>query len=254
MIATALVVGGALLGLSSAPHCAGMCGPLQCGLLGIRPATSTPSTSRLANVLAANAGRLTVYAAFGALAGTFGAFGQGLFATEKLRLGLRLLAALALVASAVKLAGYTDILAPFERVSAPLFRGVRRIVAPLLPGVAGQPESPFRAFAAGLLWGTVPCAVVWGAILAATGAGGPLGGALVLLAFGVATLPALLGVGLLTEIAARFAPKLGSSRLLAVPVAALALYAGGSAIRDYARPHACCDSGKAASAIVDAGR
>ncbi len=251
MIATALVAGGALLGLSSAPHCVGMCGPLQCGLLGVRPATSSTSTSSIAAVLAANAGRLTVYATFGALAGSFGAFGQGLFATEKLRLALRLLAALALVASAAKLAGYTDLLAPFERVSTPLFRGVRKLVGPLLP-TGSQPGGPLRAFAAGLLWGTVPCAVVWGAILAATGAGGPLGGALVLLAFGVATLPALLGVGLLTEIVARFLPKAANSRLLAVPVAALALYAGGSALRDYARPHACCDSGKAASAVIDA--
>ncbi|HEY4636993.1 MAG TPA: sulfite exporter TauE/SafE family protein, partial [Burkholderiales bacterium] len=48
---------------------------------------------------------------------------------------------------------------------------------------------------AGMLWGLLPCAMVYAALATATLAGGPAQGALAMLAFGAGTLPWLLGAG-----------------------------------------------------------
>jgi hypothetical protein len=50
-------------------------------------------------------------------------------------------------------------------------------------------------FAAGLLWGWLPCGLVYAALLAAAMAGDPARGALAMLAFGLGTLPWLLAAG-----------------------------------------------------------
>jgi sulfite exporter TauE/SafE len=51
-------------------------------------------------------------------------------------------------------------------------------------------------FEAGLLWGLLPCGLAMTGLLAAAAAGRPLGGAAVMLAFGVGTLPAHVGIAL----------------------------------------------------------
>jgi sulfite exporter TauE/SafE len=51
--------------------------------------------------------------------------------------------------------------------------------------------------AAGALWGWLPCGMVYSVLVTAMLAGSAFGGALVMLAFGLGTLPMLLGLGLL---------------------------------------------------------
>jgi sulfite exporter TauE/SafE len=52
------------------------------------------------------------------------------------------------------------------------------------------------SFAAGLLWGWLPCGLVYGALAAAALAGSPARGAAAMLAFGLGTLPNLLAIGI----------------------------------------------------------
>ena len=47
----------------------------------------------------------------------------------------------------------------------------------------------------GMIWGLVPCALVYGVLPIALFAGGPLEGAAVMLAFGLGTLPNLMAAG-----------------------------------------------------------
>ena len=49
----------------------------------------------------------------------------------------------------------------------------------------------------GLVWGLVPCALVYSVLPLALFAGGPVQGALVMLAFGIGTTPNLLALGML---------------------------------------------------------
>jgi hypothetical protein len=54
-----------------------------------------------------------------------------------------------------------------------------------------------RAYSVGLLWGLLPCGLVYSVLVTALVAGSPANGALVMLAFGAGTLPSLLAVGAL---------------------------------------------------------
>ena len=68
-----------------------------------------------------------------------------------------------------------------------------RLVAPLARRVY-PPRTGLQALAAGLAWGWIPCGMVYAALPLALVAGGPLQGALVMLAFGLGTLPNMLTV------------------------------------------------------------
>ena len=59
---------------------------------------------------------------------------------------------------------------------------------------SGRKSSIFGAFGTGLIWGMLPCGLVLTALLAAAVAPSPAEGALRMVVFGLATLPALIGV------------------------------------------------------------
>ena len=56
-------------------------------------------------------------------------------------------------------------------------------------------DRPVRAIGAGFIWGALPCGMVYSAVAIAVLAAGALDGALVMLAFWLGTLPALLALG-----------------------------------------------------------
>jgi hypothetical protein len=68
-------------------------------------------------------------------------------------------------------------------------------IQPLTGGLLPADTLP-RALALGLLWGWLPCGLVYGILLTAVMAGNPLNGAAIMLAFGLGTLPNLLFAGL----------------------------------------------------------
>jgi sulfite exporter TauE/SafE len=67
-------------------------------------------------------------------------------------------------------------------------------VQPVAARLLGAP-TPLGAYAAGLAWGWLPCAMVYAALFAAAAAGDPVRGAAAMAAFGAGTLPFLLAAG-----------------------------------------------------------
>jgi sulfite exporter TauE/SafE len=78
-----------------------------------------------------------------------------------------------------------------------------RLIGPFARRVY-PPRSFAQAGLAGLAWGWIPCGMVYAALPLALVAGGPLPGALVMLAFGLGTLPNLL----LVDVAAKQVSRL----------------------------------------------
>ena len=72
-----------------------------------------------------------------------------------------------------------------------LWRRIQPLTRRLLPA-----DTLPRALGLGLLWGWLPCGLVYGILLTALLAGDPLSGAAVMVAFGLGTLPNLLLAGL----------------------------------------------------------
>jgi len=54
-----------------------------------------------------------------------------------------------------------------------------------------------RSLLLGLLWGWLPCGLVYSALIIAAAAGGPLRGSVTMAAFGLGTLPAMSGLSFL---------------------------------------------------------
>ncbi|HMA90625.1 MAG TPA: sulfite exporter TauE/SafE family protein [Burkholderiales bacterium] len=214
----ALLVTGFLSGV----HCVGMCGGIVCAF--------SPNGGGLRRQLAFNFGRITSYAAVGAGAGLIGSAGAWAAGAAPAQAALYVLANAMLVLVGLHLAGAGRLLGGIEALGAPLWRRLQPLAARLLPA-----QRPSQAYAAGLVWGWLPCGLVYGALAAAAFAGGPAAGALAMLAFGLGTLPNLLAAGLaaarLRAFTARRAVRLAAGALVfgfgAVGLAQAAGIAGG---------------------------
>ncbi len=174
-----------LVGLLGGTHCVGMCG-------GIVGALSMGGPQRLSLHLAYNLGRILSYVLAGALVGALGAGSMALSEQLPLRLALLIFANLMLVALGFYLLGATRALALTEHWGQLLWRRIQPLGKRFLPA-----RSALQAFPLGLLWGWLPCGLVYSALASALGAGSPGEGALMMLAFGLGTLPNLLLAGLL---------------------------------------------------------
>lgn len=174
-----------LVGLLGGTHCVGMCG-------GIVGALSLGGPARWSMHLAYNAGRILSYTTAGALAGALGAAGIGLGGDAPVRIVLYLLANLMLVALGLYLLGVTRALAFTERLGQRLWLRIQPLTRRFLPA-----RTVAQAFPLGVLWGWLPCGLVYSALATALGSASVAGGALAMLAFGAGTLPNLLAAGIL---------------------------------------------------------
>ena len=187
------------LGVLRSAHCAATCGGIV-GALSLAPAMgrriairSAPSARPpLANVLAYNAGRIGSYMMAGALAGGLAQGAHALARLPALQAGAYWAANLMLAALGLYLMDAWHGLARLEQGGQVVWRSVR----PLLRKV-GPLDGPARMFMAGSLWGWLPCGMVYSVLVTAMLSGSAYQGALVMLAFGLGTLPMLLGLGLL---------------------------------------------------------
>lgn len=174
-----------LVGLLGGTHCVGMCG-------GIVGALVMGAPARWSMLLAYNSGRILSYGVAGAIAGALGAASLGLEGQVPARLMLYLLANVMLIALGFYLLGVTQALAFTERAGQKLWRLLQPLTRRFLPArTVGQ------AFPLGLLWGWLPCGLVYSALASALSAGSAERGALLMLAFGLGTLPNLLLAGIL---------------------------------------------------------
>lgn len=172
------------VGLLGGTHCVGMCG-------GIVGALSMGAPARWSMHLAYNAGRIFSYVLAGALAGALGAASLGLEGQLPVRNLLYLLANLMLIALGLYLIGVTRALAFTERLGQHLWRHLQPMTRRFLPA-----RSMAQAFPLGLFWGWLPCGLVYSALTTALTAGSAGRGALLMLAFGMGTLPNLLLAGI----------------------------------------------------------
>jgi sulfite exporter TauE/SafE len=188
-----------LMGLLGSTHCVAMCGGVVAMTCSALPLSKRSSARvQLPYVLAYNAGRIASYATAGAVAGALGAALASLGLVERAQLALRLVAGGMMIAVGLYVAGVGRALRWIERVGQPVWKRMAPIARRLVPV-----STPSRAFALGLLWGWLPCGLVYAAIAAAVTSGSALGGAATMFAFGLGTLPMLLAMGSAAAIVAR---------------------------------------------------
>ncbi len=145
----------------------------------------------LSYLLLYSLGRLLSYTLAGALAG---AFGSGLLRTISPQSGhqvLLLIATALMVAVGFYLAGWFPKLAYMERLGAPIWQRLEPLGRRLLPV-----KNPFQATLYGMIWGWLPCGLVYSALFIALAHGNWLSGSVFMFIFGLGTLPAVVGTGI----------------------------------------------------------
>ncbi|WP_425451195.1 sulfite exporter TauE/SafE family protein [Kingella potus] len=175
-----------LLGFFGGGHCLAMCGGLSSAFALQLP----PHINRLWLIVLMNLGRITSYTAAGILAGALGRFGISLDDTRGVQIALLAAANLLLLLLGLYLAGLSDFVRRIESAGKPVWKRLNPLLNRLLP-VKSVPA----CFAVGLLWGWLPCGMVYSASLYALGSGSAVQGGLLMLSFALGTLPNLLAFG-----------------------------------------------------------
>lgn len=161
-------------------HCIGMCGGF---VLSYTAKAASEGKSNLYSHLQYGAGKLASYTAIGALFGLVGSF---IAFTVELRAAIALLAGAFLILYGINMLGIVPQLRKI-RVPTPQF---------LTKFIRNQEEKEHTPLFIGLLNGLfIACGPLQAMYLLAAGSGNPLWGASALFAFGLGTLPPLLGFG-----------------------------------------------------------
>lgn len=188
-----------IMGLFSALHCLSMCGSIIGSLtLSLRREIRDSKALLFPFVLSYNLGRVTSYTLAGYLAGM-------LHNVLMLPLGegqghriLQILSALVMLGAGLHVAGWFPRFAYIERGGALIWRRIEPYGRRLIPV-----ETLPKAYIFGMIWGWLPCGLVYTAVTLAATAGNEVRGALTMLAFGLGTLPAVVGVGIITSFMVR---------------------------------------------------
>lgn len=184
MIAT-LAAAAFAAGLLGGVHCAGMCGGIVAGL------SASARGPLLARQLQFNGARIASYGVAGAAAGLAGSLLQVAGPILYVQAALFALANVLLVMLGLYVAGWGRAVLRLESAGRLLWRRIEPLGRHLFPI-----DSAGKALGAGALWGWVPCGLVYSVAALALASGSAAGGAAVMIAFGLGTLPALMAAGL----------------------------------------------------------
>lgn len=179
-----------LVGLFGGVHCVGMCGGIVGALALGLPEAARGSVRMLPYLLAYNLARISSYTLAGALMGGIGYLATHWSGIHQMQLLLQLLAGLFMVALGLYLAGWWMGLSRLEQLGGHLWRRIEPLGRRFLPV-----RHPRQAWVLGLIWGWLPCGLVYSVLVWAISSGDALRGALLLLSFGLGTLPNLLLMG-----------------------------------------------------------
>jgi hypothetical protein len=179
-----------LTGLLGGVHCFGMCG----GIVGALTLSTSKDkkTSPFIISLGYNIGRISGYILAGAIVGFLGSSLIDLTGIQTAKQVLAVIASLFMVALGLYLAGIWNGIAKIEIIGSVLWKRIQPLTQRFIPV-----KSFWQAIPLGFLWGWLPCGLVYTALIWTLSAGGALEGALIMLAFGLGTLPNLLAMGVI---------------------------------------------------------
>jgi len=225
----ATFIAAMIVGLLGGVHCIGMCGGIVGALsFGLPESVRSEPRKVLPFIAAYNIGRILSYTAAGAIMGGAGRLlaDAPLAAVHGPQLVLQLAAGLFMCALGLYLAGWWSGLQVLERGGAVLWRRIEPLGRRLFP-VRRVPH----ALLLGLLWGWLPCGLVYSALTWSLASGSVGRGALLMLGFGLGTLPLLTVMGLSAARLTAFVRHPAVRRVAGTAVAFYGLYTVFLALR-----------------------
>jgi len=203
-----------ITGLLGGVHCVGMCGGIVAALsLGANPSgaasfAGSPAHqhhkilkghSKLAILFGYNLGRIAGYVVAGVIVSGLSAALVDLTGVDTVKQVLAVVASLFMIALGLYLAGLWQGLAKIEVLGSGIWKRIQPFTKRFMPVQTIQQAIPL-----GFLWGWLPCGLVYTALTWTLSVSSAVEGGLIMLAFGLGTLPNLLAMGILAERLSRF--------------------------------------------------
>lgn len=188
-----------MMGLFSSLHCIGMCGSIIGTLtFSLSPEIRNNKTKLFTIVFNYNLGRIISYAMAGALVGVLESFLSLPFAHGQGHRLLQILSALVMTGAGLYLAGWFPRFAYIEKLGVRVWKLIEPIGRKLIPV-----KNSGQALLFGMIWGWLPCGLIYTALALAATTGDIGHSAITMFAFGLGTLPAVMGVGIITPLLTR---------------------------------------------------
>lgn len=175
-----------MIGVAGGVHCLGMCGGITVALQSAIPKNASALTFSLSYHL----GRIVSYAMAGTIAGYVGTIVSHASKSHGLSI-LTIISGVMLVLLGCYIGNWYRGLLKLESVGGYLWRYIQPISKRLLPL-----RSPLHAFSYGMVWGWLPCGLVYSTLSWSMASGSPWQGGFIMLAFGLGTIPLMLAVGI----------------------------------------------------------
>jgi len=179
------------VGVAGSVHCLAMCGGIS-GALGMRTRGIAGAARKSVHTATYQLGRLTSYTLAGAIVGASGGFLSAMFDLDRIAIITRIMAGLLLVAMALNTLFHWRPLSRLERLGGRLWTRLAPLARKLPSnGLLGS-------LLLGMLWGWLPCGFVYSMLMFAALSGGAAPAAALMLCFGLGTVPAVFGAGMLS--------------------------------------------------------
>ncbi|MFC3151143.1 sulfite exporter TauE/SafE family protein [Litoribrevibacter euphylliae] len=178
-----------LIGLLGGAHCIGMCGGIT-GTFGLNSQGSL--VERFIKNLSFNLGRISSYTLIGLIVGLASSLLTNLSPT--IGMILRLVAGIFIILMGLYVADWSRAITKIEKPGQWVWKHIQPLTKPFLPA-----DTIKKSLFLGLLWGWLPCGLVYSTLVLASANASPTSSAMVMAAFGLGTLPTMLATGLLAS-------------------------------------------------------
>jgi sulfite exporter TauE/SafE len=187
------------MGLFSSLHCIGMCGSIIGTLsLSLSPEVRNNKRVFFSYVLNYNLGRIFSYSMAGIVVGFAQYFLTLPFSEGEAHRFLQIFAALIMSSAGLYIGGWFPRFAYIEKLGARWWKVVEPYGRKLIPV-----KTRTQALLFGMIWGWLPCGLIYTALALAATTGDITHSVLTMLAFGLGTLPAVMGFGIMTNMLSR---------------------------------------------------
>jgi uncharacterized protein len=199
-----------LLGISSSFHCIGMCGGIISALSLSLPAQARSQPIRLFSLVCGyNLGRIASYSLAGGIVGYIAYLSPLSSASNTAYVIMQCLASAFLVALGLHIAGWFPQMKLIEALGLHVWRHIQPLGKRFIPV-----ESMPSAIMLGMVWGWLPCGLVYSVLLWTISSVDPVKGAIYMFIFGLGTLPSMLSTALASNAIMKIS-KMAKYRLLA---------------------------------------
>ena len=209
-----------MVGFLGGVHCLGMCGGVVGALtFSLEKKIQLSWWRMLPYQLAYNSGRIMSYMLIGALFGFLGSTLGSLATFLPAQQFLQGFAGLFMIALGLYLGGWWFGIVSIEKAGQSVWRRLSPYASKFTPV-----KKLHQAWLYGLVWGWLPCGLVYSMLIMALSAGGALEGSLVMLAFGLGTLPNLLLMGVFAFYFTKISRNIWVRRFAGISVMAMGVW------------------------------